>query len=101
MQGKILNITCDDILDLQKIVTGKKASLGHTYKTQTEANDKVWDLNKKTEWALEALAILYARFDLGEVYQNVDKEFEQLQDALENTKQAQRMAHIDSKQKHV
>ena len=53
--------------------------LGKTYKTQTEANDKVWDVNRKTEKALDTLEILYVRFevvsrDLGEVDQVFDEE---------------------------
>ena len=80
-----------------------KASLGTTYKTQTEANDKAWDFLGKTEKALETLAILYARFekvsrDLGAVDQKFDKEFEYLQDALVNAKQAQMLVEITSQQ---
>ena len=69
-------------------MNGKKASLGKTYKTQTEANDKGWDLNRKTEKALDTMAILCARFDkvsrvLGEIDQQFDKDLVDMQDALE------------------
>ena len=72
----------------------KKWSRHKTYKTQTEASDKVRDLIRRIEQALDTLAILYVRFeqvskDLGEVYQQIDKEFEELRDAFDGQKQAQ------------
>ena len=56
--GKFLNITCEVVWDVQKVLDGKKASLCKTDKTQTKANDKVCDLNRKTEKALKTLAKL-------------------------------------------
>ena len=43
---------------------------------------KVWDMNRKTEKALDTLVILYSRFeqvskDLGEVDPTFDEEFEE------------------------
>ena len=35
--------------ELQRILDGKTSSLRKTYKTQSEANDKVWMLNENTE----------------------------------------------------
>ena len=40
---------------------GRKAAFRKTHKSQTEANDKVWALNKEKEKVLETLAILYER----------------------------------------
>ena len=59
-----------------KKLNRKKASLGKTHKNQTEANDPVSDLNRKTEKALDTLVILNARFEvvgkgLGEIEQIV------------------------------
>ena len=40
-QGKFVNITCEDLFCIyQKILNAKTSSLGRTYRTQTEANDK-------------------------------------------------------------
>ena len=71
------------VADLQNILNGTKASLRKTHRTQTEANDKVWDMNRKTEQALDTFAILNTKFeqvteDLGEVVEQFDKEFGEL-----------------------
>ena len=42
----------EHIWEVQRILDGKKSSLRKTYKTQPEANDKVWQLNENTEQAL-------------------------------------------------
>ena len=89
-----------------RVLSGKKASLGKTYKTQTEANDKVWDTNRKTEKALDTVAILYGRFeqvskDLGEVDHTIDKEFEELQDTLDGQKQVRRLVAIAAQAVHA
>ena len=73
--------------------------MGKTHKTQREANDKVWDLDRKPEKAPDTLAILYAGFekvsrDVGEVDQMFDKEFEEMLDALEKAREAQRFVEI-------
>ena len=59
-------------LGFTESLRGKQASLRKTYGSETEANDKVWSLNQETEKALEALAILYERFE--QVNSDVDKE---------------------------
>ena len=41
----------------------RRKALARRAKTQTEANDKVWDSSRKTEKALDTLAILCARFE--------------------------------------
>ena len=41
----------------------KKGSLSQTYKKNTEANAKVYDLNEKRMQALETLAAVYAIFE--------------------------------------
>ena len=69
--------------DIQNILNGTKASLRKTHRTQTEANDKVRDMNRKTEQALDTFAILNARFeqvtkDLAEVDEQFHKEFDEL-----------------------
>ena len=54
------------IVETATILDGKKASLRQTCDNQTKANDKDWwDLNRKTEKALETLAIFYVRFEQG------------------------------------
>ena len=54
-----LKHTREDLWELQT----KKGSLKKTCMCQTEANDKVWDLNRKTERAFETSALLYTRFE--------------------------------------
>ena len=56
----------------------KRASQRKTHKTQIEAHERSWDMNRKTEKALDTLAIFFARFeqvskDLGEVDQQFDE----------------------------
>ena len=68
------------------------SSLKKTHTCQTEANDKVWDLN----WALETLAILYVRFeqvnsDPAKVVKEFDRKFAQRQDEMEKVQEAQFM----------
>ena len=80
-QGKFLNITCEDLPGTyQNILEGTTTSLRKGHRTQTEANDKVWNMNRKTEQALDTFAILNTKFeqvtdDLGEVVEQFDKEF--------------------------
>ena len=45
-QGKILNVTCEDLVGSTENLVWERR------------NDKVWDLNLKTEKALETLATL-------------------------------------------
>ena len=53
-----------------------------THKCLSEANDKVWSLNRQTEKALDTLVILYER---SEQVKNsfVNVEFEEMKEALE------------------
>ena len=74
------------------------------YKNQTEVNDKVRVLNCKTE-TLETLAILHVRFEnisqrLGMIDLKFDKEFLEMQDALERTKKAWRFGEIAAQMVH-
>ena len=77
----------------------KKPKWEGVYQTQADANDKVWDLDRKPETAPDTIAILYAGFekvsrDVGEVDQMFDKEFEEMQDALKKAKETQRFVEI-------
>ena len=45
MQQKYLNVTSDDLWCVRDKLAGKKSRLGKTYKTNREADDKVYDLN--------------------------------------------------------
>ena len=47
MQQKYINVTSDDLWPLWDKLDWKKSSLGKTYKTNREANDKVYDLNQQ------------------------------------------------------
>ena len=76
-----------------------KASLRKTYRCQTEAKDKVWTQNKETEKALETPSILYECFeqvnsDLANVNMKFCTEFEEMQEAMEEAKEAQHFAEI-------
>ena len=48
---------------LQKHLHNKKGGLSQTYKKNTQANAKVYDLNHKTTQALETLAFVYSTFE--------------------------------------
>ena len=41
----------------------KKSSLGKTYTTNREANDKVYELNQQASKYVETFALLYAKFE--------------------------------------
>ena len=60
---KFLNITPEELWRLQKIFSNKKGGPSQTYKKNTEANAKVYDLNQKTMQALESLAAVHAVFE--------------------------------------
>ena len=94
--AKKLSINSDDLWELQKIFDGKNGSLNKTCKCQAEANDTVWDLNWKTERALDTLANLYERFEqVNSDLAKVDKEFGRksahMQAEMERVKEAQRL----------
>ena len=97
---KRCSIGREDLWDLQKILAGEKASLRKTYKTQTEANDKVWSLNSGTEKASETLAVLFERLkqvksDLADVDEEMDEEMDEAMDeAMEKVKEAHTFSEI-------
>ena len=75
------------VWQLQKSLDDKKGSLRKTYKSQTEANEKVWSLNMESEKALEGKASTYERSkqsneDLCEVDKKFDAEFEEVEDPM-------------------
>ena len=81
----------EEIFELQRFVDGKKSSLRKTYKTQSEANDKVCQLSENTEKALALPAKIFEHFEVC----NRDGEFDQVEillkaaaDALEEADRA-------------
>ena len=59
-----------------------------TCKSQTEAREKVWDLNKETENVLETLAVLFERFeransDLADIDKQFDVRYEEMEELVE------------------
>ena len=63
MQQRYLNVTSDDLWCIRDKLSGKKSSLGKTYKTNKETNDKVYDLNQQASKHVETLGLLYANFE--------------------------------------
>ena len=64
-----------------------------------EVNDKVWNWKKEPEKGLVTLAILYERFEqvsseLADIDKKSDKEFEDMKNAKETSKEAQRLAEV-------
>ena len=57
---KLLQVAPADLWMLQKILSSKKGSVSQTYKTNSEANTKVYDLNHRTMQDLNNFAIVYA-----------------------------------------
>ena len=49
--------------ELHRLLNSRKGSLHATYRTNTEANDKAYDLNQKSMQALDALAKEYIDFE--------------------------------------
>ena len=71
----------------------KKDSLSQTYKKNTEAHAKVYDLNQRTMKALETLAFLHSTFeaagkDLNKADELLDKDFQEMQEAILKAKEA-------------
>ena len=56
LQQKYLNVTSDALWRIRDKLT--KSSLGKTYKTNREANDKVYDLNQQASKYVETLGIV-------------------------------------------
>ena len=78
--------------DLQKKLSGKKASLGMTYEAQTEANDKVWDLNQKMEkawrrWRFWTRDSKRSEGTLAMLSRSLTRIFEEMQDAMGKAKE--------------
>ena len=82
MQHKYLNVTSDDLWRIRDKLDGKKSSQGKTYKTNREANDKVYDLSQQASKHLETLALLYSNFEQictekEEVEEQFDRDFDE------------------------
>ena len=82
-----LKISSDDLWRLRDTLDGKKRSLGKTYKTSKETNDKVYALNQKTGKYLETLAVLYENFEQActerkEAEEQFDKDFHDMLEKL-------------------
>ena len=86
-RGIFLNVTSEDLWNLQKMLHSKEGSLGKTCKTNIGADAEVFDLNQKTMKVLETPK---AGKNLGEVDQLFDKDFVMMQEAMIRTKEAQR-----------
>ena len=83
----------------------KKASLRKTYKNQTEANNKVWAVNRDPKRAVDTLALLNERFeqvnsDSAHVDKKFDKHYEEMEDDMEIVKQDQRVVEMASQAVH-
>ena len=63
MQQRYLNVTSDDLWCMRDKLSGKKSSLGTTYKTNKEANDNVYELNQQASKYVETLTLLDANFE--------------------------------------
>ena len=70
MKQKYLNVTSDDLWRIRDRLDGKESSLEKTYKTNREANGKVYDLNQQASNYLETLA-------LKEVEEQFDRDFDE------------------------
>ena len=55
--------TARKLWELQRLLNNRKGSLSSTYKMNTEANTRVYDLHQKTMQALDALAEEYETFE--------------------------------------
>ena len=58
-ERKFLNITQEDLRALQKILSNKKDSLSATYKENSEANTRVYDVNQKMMATFGNVAVIY------------------------------------------
>ena len=98
-RGKLFDVTSEDLWNLHKILHSKKGSLGKTYKSNPEANAKVYDPNQKTITP----ACLHETCEkvgkkLGEADELFDKDFEMMRKAMLKVKDAQRYAEIAQEQ---
>ena len=74
--------TADDVWCIRDKLAGKTSSLGKTYKTNREANEKVYDLNQQASKYVETLALLHANFEQictekREVEEQFDRDFDE------------------------
>ena len=56
-------VTEKRLWELHRLLNNRKGSLSSTYKKNTEANNKVYDLNQRTVAALDRLAEVYETFE--------------------------------------
>ena len=54
---KIVNVTKEDLCELQKVLDSRKGCLSSTYKKNSEAKNKVYDFNQRVVAALNRLAV--------------------------------------------
>ena len=76
MQQRYLNVTSDDLWCIRDKLAGKKSSLGKTYETNSEANDKVHELNQQSSKYVETLALLKANFERNCAEKEVEEQFD-------------------------
>ena len=81
-EKKRVSIRKENIKELQKILDGKKGSFRKTYKSQTQANDKVWSPNLETEKGLplRAASSNPTDIDLCDVDKKFDAESEEMEE---------------------
>ena len=60
---KFINVTKEDLWALQTVLDSRKSSLSSTYKKNSGANNKVYDLNQRPMAALDRLAEVYETFE--------------------------------------
>ena len=87
----------DQLEELQNVLGGKKASLRQIYKTQAEANTKVWVLSESTEKAMTRLAKILERYedvgpDMVDVAPKVEEKAEFIDETMGMVKKAAREA---------
>ena len=80
-QSRYLNVTSDELWRIRDKLDGKKRSLGRTYKMNTEAINKVYDLNQQSTKYSDTLALLYENFEQictekGEAEEQFDRDFD-------------------------
>ena len=63
LREKFINVTKDDLWVLRRVLSNKKGSLSVTFEKNSEANNKVYDLNENTMLALDRLEAAYLSFE--------------------------------------
>ena len=69
---KFINVTKEDLWALQRVLVSRKSSLSSTYKKNSGANNKLYDLNQRTVAALDRLAEVCETFE--DTWDIVEKE---------------------------